>query len=134
MAHCVAASATLKHALCCAESAKEKPLVGVVVAAGPGKEKEEMKLAVGDKVVYFKYAGDKMMVRSRLPLRAFVLSAAQPRALAPRARRLRRLCAYRRTTRARSTWCCTSPTCWASSEACRPHRCIATARAARQTL
>ena len=47
-----------------AESAKEKPLVGVIVAAGPGKKDEEMKLAVGDKVVYFKYAGDKMTVRA----------------------------------------------------------------------
>jgi hypothetical protein len=50
-----------------AESAKEKPLVGVVVAAGPGKKDEPMKLAVGDKVVYFKYAGDKMSVRARAP-------------------------------------------------------------------
>ena len=37
--------------------------MGVIVAAGPGKKDEEMKLAVGDKVVYFKYAGDKMTVR-----------------------------------------------------------------------
>ena len=36
--------------------------MGVIVAAGPGKKDEEMKLAVGDKVVYFKYAGDKMTV------------------------------------------------------------------------
>ncbi len=43
------------------ESAKEKPAVGTVVAAGPGKKDEEMKLSVGDKVVYFKYAGDKMV-------------------------------------------------------------------------
>ncbi len=35
--------------------------MGAVVAVGPGKKDEEMKLAVGDKVVYFKYAGDKMM-------------------------------------------------------------------------
>ena len=38
--------------------------MGVIVAAGPGKKDEEMKLAVGDKVVYFKYAGDKMTVRA----------------------------------------------------------------------
>lgn len=37
--------------------------MGVVVAAGPGKKDEDMKVAVGDKVVYFKYAGDKMTVR-----------------------------------------------------------------------
>jgi chaperonin GroES len=42
------------------ESAKEKPAVGTVVAAGPGKKDEPMKLKPGDKVVYFKYAGDKM--------------------------------------------------------------------------
>ena len=42
------------------ESAKEKPAVGTVVAVGPGKKDEPMKLAAGDKVVYFKYAGDKM--------------------------------------------------------------------------
>ena len=41
--------------------------MGVIVAAGPGKKDEEMKLAVGDKVVYFKYAGDKMTVRARAP-------------------------------------------------------------------
>ena len=43
------------------ESAKEKPVVGEVLAVGPGKEKEDMKLVVGDKVVYFRYGGDKMM-------------------------------------------------------------------------
>lgn len=46
-----------------AESAKEKPVVGEVVRTGPGKEDEEMKLKAGDKVVYFKYAGDKMQAR-----------------------------------------------------------------------
>ena len=51
-------------AMLAAESAKEKPLVGTVVAVGPGKKDEPMKLAVGDKVVYFKYAGDKMSVRA----------------------------------------------------------------------
>ena len=113
-----------------AESAKEKPLVGVIVAAGPGKKDEEMKLAVGDKVVYFKYAGDKMMVRAPLVRRS-----------------ARRLCAHRvpcldalvslplawpscascsfadtpplaaRTTRAPSSWCCTRTTSWASCRA-----------------
>lgn len=43
------------------ESAKEKPVSGVVVAVGPGKDDEEMKLAAGEKVMYFKYAGDKLM-------------------------------------------------------------------------
>ena len=39
------------------ESAKEKPAVGTVIAVGGGKKDEPMKLAPGDKVVYFKYAG-----------------------------------------------------------------------------
>jgi hypothetical protein len=38
-----------------------------VVAVGPGKKDEEMNLAPGDKVVYFKYAGDKMTVRAPPP-------------------------------------------------------------------
>lgn len=48
-----------------ADSAKEKPVVGEVIKAGPGKEDDEMKLSAGDKVVYFKYAGDKMMASVR---------------------------------------------------------------------
>lgn len=47
------------------EAAKEQPVVGTVVRVGPGKKDEdgELKkvgLASGDKVIYFKYAGDKM--------------------------------------------------------------------------
>ena len=44
------------------DSAKEKPQVGEVVAAGPGKRNDdgsraEMEVKVGDKVLYSKYAG-----------------------------------------------------------------------------
>ena len=46
--------------------------MGVIVAAGPGKKDEEMKLAVGDKVVYFKFAGDKMTVRAALARRSSI--------------------------------------------------------------
>lgn len=42
------------------ESAKEKPAMGMVLAVGPGNKKDKMKVKVGDKVVYFKYAGEKM--------------------------------------------------------------------------
>ena len=46
------------------ESAKEKPAVGTVIAVGAGKKDEPMKLAPGDKVVYFKYAG--VLTRAQL--------------------------------------------------------------------
>ena len=36
--------------------------MGEILTVGPGKEDDAMKLAPGDKVVYFKYAGDKMIV------------------------------------------------------------------------
>lgn len=39
------------------DSAKEKPLKGVVVAAGNGTKDEEMILKTGDTVLYGKYAG-----------------------------------------------------------------------------
>ncbi|MFE1744216.1 co-chaperone GroES [Coleofasciculus sp. H7-2] len=44
------------------DNAKEKPQVGEVVAVGPGKRDDkgtrvELEVAVGDKVLYSKYAG-----------------------------------------------------------------------------
>mmetsp|Transcript_53126 Transcript_53126/g.168673 ORF Transcript_53126/g.168673 Transcript_53126/m.168673 type:complete len:135 (+) Transcript_53126:569-973(+) len=42
------------------DSAKEKPIVGEVVAVGPGKEDRPVTVGVGETVVFFKYAGDKM--------------------------------------------------------------------------
>ncbi|NJO47081.1 MAG: co-chaperone GroES [Oscillatoriales cyanobacterium RM2_1_1] len=44
------------------DTAKEKPQVGEIVAAGPGKRNDdgsraEMEVKVGDKVLYSKYAG-----------------------------------------------------------------------------
>ena len=42
------------------DSAKEKPQQGVVVAAGPGKKDEPMEVAVGDVVIYGKYAGTEI--------------------------------------------------------------------------
>lgn len=42
------------------ETAKEKPLAGTVVAAGPGTEEVKMEVKAGDKVLYGKYAGTEI--------------------------------------------------------------------------
>ncbi|MDO4790818.1 MAG: co-chaperone GroES [Porphyromonas sp.] len=42
------------------DSAKEKPLRGVVKAVGQGTKDEEMILSVGDEVLYGKYAGTEI--------------------------------------------------------------------------
>ncbi len=42
------------------ETAKEKPLAGTVVAAGPGTEEVKMEVKPGDKVLYGKYAGTEI--------------------------------------------------------------------------
>lgn len=42
------------------DSAKEKPLKGTVVAAGPGTKDEEMTLAVGNTIIFGKYAGTEI--------------------------------------------------------------------------
>ncbi|HKL92514.1 MAG: co-chaperone GroES [Bacteroidales bacterium] len=42
------------------DSAKEKPLKGEVVAAGPGTKDEIMQVQVGDVVLYGKYAGTEI--------------------------------------------------------------------------
>lgn len=44
------------------DSAKEKPLAGKVVAAGPGTEKVKMEVKPGDKVLYGKYSGTEISV------------------------------------------------------------------------
>ncbi len=57
------------------ETAKEKPQKGEIVAAGPGRIEDgkriELEVAVGDKVIYAKYAGtefkmegDKLLILS----------------------------------------------------------------------
>lgn len=42
------------------EAGKERPMCGEVVRVGPGKpdSEDKMPVAPGDKVIYFKYAGD----------------------------------------------------------------------------
>ncbi len=42
------------------DSAKEKPLKGTVVAAGPGTNDEKMELKEGDIVFFGKYAGTEI--------------------------------------------------------------------------
>ncbi len=42
------------------DSAKEKPLQGVVVATGNGTKDEEMVVKAGDNVLYGKYAGTEV--------------------------------------------------------------------------
>lgn len=44
------------------DSAKEKPQQGTIVAAGPGKKDVQMQVAVGDTVLYGKYAGTELSV------------------------------------------------------------------------
>lgn len=42
------------------DTAKEKPLQGVIVAVGGGTKDEEMVLKEGDRVLYGKYAGTEI--------------------------------------------------------------------------
>ena len=42
------------------DTAKEKPLQGKVVAVGNGTKDEAMEIAVGDQVLYGKYAGTEV--------------------------------------------------------------------------
>ena len=44
------------------DTAKEKPMKGTVVAAGPGKTDEPMTVKNGDLVLYGKYAGTEITV------------------------------------------------------------------------
>ena len=44
------------------DTAKEKPLAGKVVAAGPGTAEVKMEVKEGDQVLYGKYAGTEINV------------------------------------------------------------------------
>ena len=44
------------------DTAKEKPLAGKVVAVGPGTADVKMEVAVGDEVLYGKYAGTEVNI------------------------------------------------------------------------
>jgi chaperonin GroES len=44
------------------DTAQEKTQVGVVVAVGPGTEKEKITVSAGQKVMYDKYAGSQIKI------------------------------------------------------------------------
>ncbi|RCK72068.1 MAG: Heat shock protein 60 family co-chaperone GroES [Ignavibacteriae bacterium] len=49
------------------DTAKEKPVIGTVVAVGPGKKTDDgkiipMEVKVGDKVLYGKYSGTEVTI------------------------------------------------------------------------
>lgn len=44
------------------DSAKEKPLRGIILAVGPGTKDEAMQLKPGDTVLYGKYAGTEVEI------------------------------------------------------------------------
>jgi chaperonin GroES len=66
----VAAEETTAGGIVLPDSAKEKPQRGIVLAVGPGKlldsgERGELSVAVGDEVIYGKYAGSDVEVEGR---------------------------------------------------------------------
>lgn len=58
----MAAETTTASGIIIPDTAKEKPVKGTVVAAGPGKVDEPMTVKVGDTVLYGKYAGTELNV------------------------------------------------------------------------
>ncbi len=61
------AEETTKGGIILPDTAKEKPIEGTIVAAGPGKTGDDGKLVklevkVGDKVLYGKYSGTEVTV------------------------------------------------------------------------
>ncbi len=61
------AEETTKGGIILPDTAKEKPVEGTIVAAGPGKvtdegKKIEMEVKVGDRVLYGKYSGTEITV------------------------------------------------------------------------
>jgi len=44
------------------DTAKEKPMKGKVVAAGPGRDKRKMSVKSGDVVLFAKYAGTEFKI------------------------------------------------------------------------
>lgn len=47
------------------DTAKEKPLKGKVVAAGPGKSDEKMTVKPGDHVLYGQYSGTEIKIEGK---------------------------------------------------------------------
>lgn len=55
-----AAEETSKGGIIIPDTAKEKPMRGTVIAAGPGKKDEPVTVKSGDTVLYGKYAGTEV--------------------------------------------------------------------------
>ncbi|MDH3004279.1 MAG: co-chaperone GroES [Candidatus Shikimatogenerans sp. JK-2022] len=47
------------------DTAKDKPQKGIVIAIGPGKNKNGMTVKVGDKVLYGKYSGTDLIFNNK---------------------------------------------------------------------
>ena len=47
------------------DSAKEKPVKGVVIAVGPGTKREPMELSVHDHVLFGKYNGTEIEINNK---------------------------------------------------------------------
>jgi chaperonin GroES len=65
-----AAEEKTKGGIILPDTAKEKPVVGEVVAVGPGRKSDDGKLIalevkVGDKVLYGKYSGTEVTIDSQ---------------------------------------------------------------------
>ena len=63
----VAAEEKTKGGIILPDTAKEKPVIGEIVAVGPGKiaddgKKITMEVKVGDKVLYGKYSGTEVTI------------------------------------------------------------------------
>ena len=56
----VEAEETTKSGIVLPGAAKEKPQQAEVIAVGPGTEDVKMEVAVGDQVIYSKYAGTEV--------------------------------------------------------------------------
>ena len=56
------AETTTKSGIIIPDTAKEKPMKGIIIAAGPGKKDEPTTVKVGDEVLYGKYAGTEISV------------------------------------------------------------------------
>ena len=54
------AETTTKGGIILTSSAQEKPQEAEVIAVGPGTEEVKMEVAVGQKVIYSKYAGTQV--------------------------------------------------------------------------
>lgn len=55
-----AADEKTKGGIIIPDTAKEKPQRGEIIAVGPGKDGIKMTVAIGDKVLYGKYAGQEL--------------------------------------------------------------------------